>query len=139
MGTRATFVVGTATTRRFPAVSFDVTVAGLVLNAAPDEADEVAETIHVTTPRGVVAADVRDDLDGTEMMRAPSAATLDQGHRFPARFNPEAMATLFEGAGRGRRVDPALGPRLVRARRALRGWEARSGTRRGATTTASRR
>lgn len=103
MGTRATFVVGTATTRRFPAVSFDVTVAGLALNAAPDEADEVAETIHVTTPRGVVAADVRDDLDGTEMMRAPSAATLDQGHRFPARFNPEAMAALFEGAGLGER------------------------------------
>ncbi|HYH11506.1 MAG TPA: methyltransferase domain-containing protein [Thermomicrobiales bacterium] len=105
---RATFMVGDATALPFPAAAFDATVAGLVLNFVSDTQSAVAEMTRVTRAGGVVGAYVWDYGEGMEMMRAfwnaalaidPSSTELDQGQRFAASFNPDAMVALFEGAG----------------------------------------
>src|SRR5215475_13463570 len=104
---RAAFKIGDA--QRLPVAnsSFDATVAGLVINFIPDQSKAVSEMKRATRSRGIVAAYVWDYAGEMQMMRHfwdaavamdPSAASLDEGRRFPV-CNPESLAALFRKAG----------------------------------------
>jgi SAM-dependent methyltransferase len=102
------FTVGDATSLPFDAGAFDAVVSGLVLNFIPDRARAVAEMCRVVAPGGVVAAYVWDYAGEMQLMRAfwdaagaldPSASDLDEGRRFGDICRPEALTSLFTGAG----------------------------------------
>ncbi len=104
---RATLHQGSATAIPLDDASVDVVVSGLVLNFVPDQPSALAEMSRVTRPGGTIAAYVWDYAGQMEMIRLfwdaaveldPNAAPLDEGVRFPL-CRPEALATLFTGAG----------------------------------------
>jgi SAM-dependent methyltransferase len=104
---RATFQVGDAQQLPVADSSFDVTVAGLVINFIPDQAKAVREMKRAIRPGGTVAAYVWDYAGEMQMMRCfwdaavaldSSAIPLDEGRRFPV-CQPEPLARLFELAG----------------------------------------
>ncbi len=87
----------------------DRVVSALVLNfvSAPDAA--LHEIRRVATPGALVAAYVWDYVEGMQLLRAfwdaavaedPTAATLDEGVRFPV-SRPDPLRALFSGAGLG--------------------------------------
>ena len=120
---RATFEVGDAQALPIPEGSFDITVSGLVINFAPDQAQAVGEMRRVTRRGGVVAGYVWDYAGEMQMMRRfwdaavaldPAAIPLDEGRRFPV-CQPEPMAALFCGAGLDRvQVRPIDVPTIFR-------------------------
>ena len=86
---RAQFVVADAAAT--PSGRVDVVVAGLVVNFLPDP-DGALRAARSAAPQGTVAAYVWDYADGMQMLRYfwdaavaldPSAASLDEGRRFP--------------------------------------------------------
>jgi SAM-dependent methyltransferase len=104
---RATFEVGGAQALPVEDASFDVTVAGLVLNFVPDAAAALAEIKRALRPGGLIGAYVWDYSEGMRMVRVffdaaialdPAAAEADEGPRFPL-AHPEALAELFISAG----------------------------------------
>jgi trans-aconitate methyltransferase len=86
--------------------TYDIAVAGLVLNFLPDAGSAVA-TLRDLTPGGTVAAYVWDYQGGIEMIvrfwRAASRLIgHDLGQREVSRFElcrPDALTELFEAAG----------------------------------------
>jgi SAM-dependent methyltransferase len=106
---RTTFQVGDAQKLPVADGSFDVAVAGLVINFITDQPKAVSEMKRATRARGVVGAYVWDYAGEMQMMRHfwdaavaldPSAASLDEGRRFPV-CHPEPLADLFRKAGIG--------------------------------------
>jgi SAM-dependent methyltransferase len=102
----AAFVVGGAQQLPFSDGSFDVAVAGLVLNFVLDSAKAIAEMRRVVRPGGTVAAYVWDYAGGMQLLRYfwdaaaavdSAAAELDEGRRFPI-CRPETLRALFENA-----------------------------------------
>jgi SAM-dependent methyltransferase len=105
---RVSFTVGDAASLPFDAGAFDAVVSGLVLNFIPDRERAVAEMRRVASPGGVVAAYVWDYAGEMQLMRAcwdaagtldPAARELDEGQRFGDICRPEALTSLFAGAG----------------------------------------
>jgi SAM-dependent methyltransferase len=87
---RTTFQLGDAQKLPVADGSFDVAVAGLVINFITDQPKAVSEMKRATRPRGVVGAYVWDYAGEMQMMRHfwdaavamdPSAASLDEGRR----------------------------------------------------------
>jgi SAM-dependent methyltransferase len=85
----------------------DVAVSGLVLNFLPAPGAAVAEAARAVRPGGLVAAYVWDYAEGMELLRRfwdaalatdPSAAALDEGHRFPL-CHPDRLRALWTGTG----------------------------------------
>jgi len=104
---RVRFGVADARALASEAASYDAVVSGLVLNFVPDPARAVAEMARVARPRAPVALYVWDYAGRMELMRCfwdaavaldAGARDLDEGRRFPI-CRPEALATLFHGAG----------------------------------------
>jgi SAM-dependent methyltransferase len=104
---RATFQVGDAQSLPFADRSFDVAVAGLVVNFIPDQAKAAREMKRLTRPGGIVAAYVWDYAGEMQMMRRfwdaaialdSNAIPLDEGRRFPV-CHPEPLGNLFRDAG----------------------------------------
>jgi len=99
----------------FAAGSFDLTVAGLVVNFAADPAALVSEMARVTVPGGTVAGYVWDYAGRMRMLRLfwdvatqlrPDDSAADEGRRFPL-CGPEPLRELWGGAGlTGVEVDP---------------------------------
>lgn len=86
--------------------TFDVAVAGLVLNFVPAPAKAVFEMKRALRPGGSVAVYVWDYAGEMQLMRRfweaaaaldPAAHELDEGRRFPI-CKPEALRTLFARA-----------------------------------------
>jgi len=86
---------------------FDVVVSGLVLNFFPRPLDAVRSMRERIRPGGTLAAYVWDYAAGMQFLRTfwdeavaldPSAAQLDEGHRFPL-CRADALIELFEQAG----------------------------------------
>lgn len=87
--------------------SFDVAVAGLVLNFVPQPLKATAEMMRATKPGGTVAAYVWDYAGGMEMVRYfwdaaialdANAAPLDQGTRSPL-ARESGLRQLFLDSG----------------------------------------
>lgn len=87
--------------------TFDVAVAGLVLNFVPEPAKAVFEIKRALRPGGVVAVYVWDYAGEMQLMRRfweaavtldPTALELDEGRRFPI-CEPAALRALFAEAG----------------------------------------
>lgn len=87
--------------------TFEVAVAGLVLNFVPEPAQALAEMRRSVRPGGTVAVYVWDYAGEMQLMRRfwdaaaaldPAAAELDEGRRFPI-CKPEELRTLFGQAG----------------------------------------
>lgn len=106
---RATFMTGDAQALAVDIASFDVAVAGLVLNFVPTPPKGVAEMVRAVRRGGVVAAYVWDYAGRMELMRffwdaavalTPAARDLDEGRRFPV-CTMDGMRDLFAGAGLG--------------------------------------
>lgn len=104
---RATFRVGDAQQLPVSDATFDVAVAGLVINFVPDMAKAVAEMRRAVCAGGIAAAYVWDYVGEMQMMRRfwdaavaldPAALEKDEGRRFPI-CSPEPLATLFKQAG----------------------------------------
>jgi SAM-dependent methyltransferase len=104
---RASFQTGNAQALPVDDGSFDVAVAGLVINFVPDMSKAVAEMRRVLCPGGTAAAYVWDYAGEMQMMRQfwdaagaldPAARELDEGRRFPV-CRPEPLAALFTDAG----------------------------------------
>jgi len=104
---RARFDVGDAQALQADPSTFDVVVAGLVLNFVPEPGTALSEMVRVARPGGVVGAYVWDYADGMQMMRYfwdaaealdPRARELDEGRRFTL-CKPEPLADLFRTAG----------------------------------------
>lgn len=104
---RASFTVGDAQQLPAAPASFDVAVAGLVLNFVPQPARAVAEMALAVRPGGVVAAYVWDYAGKMELMRYfwdaavtldPKALELDEGRRFPV-CAPAPLTELFMDGG----------------------------------------
>jgi SAM-dependent methyltransferase len=107
LGARAHLQRGTAAQMPWGDASFDVVVAGLVLNFTPDPTAALAEMARVTAPGGTIGAYVWDYADGMQLIRRfwdaacaldDKAAALDEAQRFPL-CRPAALAALFEGTG----------------------------------------
>ncbi len=103
----ASFEVGDAQSLPVNPGSFDVAVAGLVLNFVPEPSGAVAGMTRAVRPGGVVAAYVWDYAGKMELMRYfwdaavaldPAAFDLDEGRRFPL-CAPKPLAELFAHAG----------------------------------------
>jgi SAM-dependent methyltransferase len=103
----ASFEVGDAQSLPVDRASFDVAVAGLVLNFVPDPSGAVAEMTRAVRPGSAVAAYVWDYAGKMELMRYfwdaavpldPAAFHLDEGRRFPL-CAPEPLSELFAQAG----------------------------------------
>lgn len=86
---------------------YDAIVSGLVLNFVPQVAQAVSGMRERLVPGGLLAAYVWDYAEGMQFLRLfwdaavalnPAAAEFDEGRRFPL-CQPQALATLFEGAG----------------------------------------
>jgi len=104
---RAAFETGDARALPYAAATFDVAVAGLVLNFVPDPPAALGEMTRVVRHAGIVAAYVWDYAGQMQLMRYfwdaavaldPAAADLDEGRRF-ALCQPGPLAHLFQGAG----------------------------------------
>jgi SAM-dependent methyltransferase len=104
---RVTFQVGDAQSLPFADRSFDVAVAGLVVNFISDQAKAAREMKRLTRPGGIVAAYVWDYAGEMQMMRRfwdaaialdSNAIPLDEGRRFPV-CRPEPLERLFRDAG----------------------------------------
>jgi SAM-dependent methyltransferase len=109
MDARVSFAVGDAQALPVETATYDVVVAGLVLNFVPDPGRAVAEMARVARPGSVVAAYVWDYAEGMQLLRYfwdaavaldPSALELDEGRRFPL-CKPEPLAALFRAAALG--------------------------------------
>ena len=103
----AFFKVGDAQSLPVDRASFDVAVAGLVLNFVPEPSAAVAEMTRAVRPGGAVAAYVWDYAGKMELMRYfwdaavaldPAAIDLDEGRRFPI-CAPKPLSELFAQAG----------------------------------------
>jgi len=103
----ATFAVEDAQSLSAGDASFDVAVAGLVLNFVPRPERAAAEMRRVVAPGGTVGAYVWDYADKMELMRYfwdaavalnPQARALDEGVRFPL-CRPQPLTRLFRDAG----------------------------------------
>jgi SAM-dependent methyltransferase len=99
------FDVGDARSIRESEGTFDYVVSGLVINFVPEPGAAITEMMRVARKGGHVAAYVWDYADGMQMLRHfwdvagevdPSAASLDEGVRFPL-----CHADLLEGSWRG--------------------------------------
>ena len=104
---RAEFRVGDAQSLPAHNQTFDVAVAGLVINFVPDMARAAAELARVIRPGGTAAAYVWDYAGEMQMMRRfwdaaialnPAALDKDEGRRFPI-CRPDPLKALFDGAG----------------------------------------
>jgi SAM-dependent methyltransferase len=104
---RAAFAIGDAQALPFDRGSFDVTVAGLLMNFVPEPRAAAMEMARVTVPGGTVGAYVWDYAGDMQMMRRfwdaaveldPGAAELDEGRRFPI-ARAEALGDLFAAVG----------------------------------------
>ncbi len=105
--TRAQFQMGDANHLNLSDATFDVAVAGLVLNFVPSAQQAVNNMVRLVKPGSLVAAYVWDYADKMEMMRHfwkaainidPTAAELDSGKLFTI-CNPNNLKALFEGEG----------------------------------------
>ncbi len=121
---RARFEVGDARALPVPSAAFDAVVTGLVLNFVPEPATAVAELARAARPDGAIGAYVWDYSGGMELMRRfwdaavaldRSAIELDEGRRFAAICNPDALIDLFRGAGlRNVEARPVVVPTVFR-------------------------
>jgi len=107
LGSRVTFHRADAAALPLDDASFDVVVAGLVLNFVPDLDAALAEIARVTDDGGIVAAYVWDYAGRMELVRwfwdvarelDPAAEALDEAVRFPD-CTPEALTWRFAAAG----------------------------------------
>jgi SAM-dependent methyltransferase len=98
------FLVGDAAWLPLSDRAADVVVSGLLLNFLPDPAAGVAEMCRLAGPGGTVAAYVWDYAGRMELLRIfwdeavaldPSAASLDEGRRFPI-CTPQALERLWD-------------------------------------------
>jgi SAM-dependent methyltransferase len=103
----ASFEVGDAQSLPVDRASFDLVVAGLVLNFVPEPSAAVAEMTRAVRPGSIVAAYVWDYAEKMELMRYfwdaavaldPTAIDLDEGSRFPI-CAPKPLSELFAQAG----------------------------------------
>jgi SAM-dependent methyltransferase len=104
---RASFEVGDAQSLPVESGSFDVAVAGLVLNFVSEPSRAIAEMSRTVRLGDTVAAYVWDYAGKMELMRYfwdaavaldPLAFDLDEGHRFPI-CAPEPLSELLTRAG----------------------------------------
>lgn len=104
------FVVGDASSLPFDDAQFDVAATGLVLNFVPDPSSAVAEMRRVVRAGGIVAGYLWDYGGKMELMRYfwdaageldPRAVALDEGRRFGGIDRPDALESLWQGAGLG--------------------------------------
>jgi SAM-dependent methyltransferase len=104
---KATFEVADAQSLTVDSATFDVAVAGLVLNFVPQPSRAVAEMARAVRSQGSVAVYVWDYAGKMELMRYfwdaavalnPAALELDEGRRFPI-CQREPLADLFTQAG----------------------------------------
>jgi SAM-dependent methyltransferase len=106
-GPRVSFQAGDAAA--LPALdgSYDVVVAGLVLNFVPDPRAALTEWCRVTGAGGAIGGYVWDYAGQMQLLRYfwdaavsldADARALDQGVRFPI-ARPQALASAFESAG----------------------------------------
>ena len=104
---RAKFEVGDAQALPVADGSFDVAVAGLVLNFVPDPARAAAEMHRAVRAGGTVAAYVWDYAAGMQLLRRfwdaavtldPAAGELDEGRRFPL-CRRQALLSLLNDVG----------------------------------------
>lgn len=97
--------------------TFDIAVAGLVLNFVPEPKKAVLEMKRALRPGGIVAVYVWDYAGEMQLMRRfwdaavaldDAARELDEGRRFPV-CKPDALRALFAEAGlddiSGRAID----------------------------------
>ena len=103
----ASFAVGHAQSLPVDPGSFDVAVAGLVLNFVSEPSGAIVEMTRAVGPGGAVAAYIWDYAGKMELMRYfwdaavaldPAAFDLDEGRRFPI-CAPKPLSELFTHAG----------------------------------------
>jgi SAM-dependent methyltransferase len=103
----ASFAVGDAQSLPVDPASFDVAVAGLVLNFVSEPSGAIVEMARAVRPGGAVVAYVWDYAEKMELMRYfwdaavaldPAAFDLDEGHRVPI-CAPKPLCELFAQAG----------------------------------------
>jgi SAM-dependent methyltransferase len=106
-GPRVSFTVGDAETLPAADGSYDVVVAGLVLNFVPDTSAALAEWRRVTRAGGALGGYVWDYAGQMQLIRHfwdaaialdGDARVLDEGSRFPI-AEPGALTGAFESAG----------------------------------------
>ena len=104
---RVSFRLGDAQALPEASGSYDVVVAGLVLNFVSQPSRMVAEMQRVARVGGTVAAYVWDYAGQMQLMRYfwdaavaldPAASNLDEGQRFPI-CQPEPLRQLFRAEG----------------------------------------
>jgi SAM-dependent methyltransferase len=104
---RARFETGDAQALPVSSGAFDAVVSGLVLNFVPEPPRMLAEMARAARAGGTVALYVWDYAGGMELMRRfwdaaraidPSAASLDEGVRFPI-CTPPALERLLGDVG----------------------------------------
>jgi SAM-dependent methyltransferase len=100
---RVRFEAGDAQSLPVTSASFDVAVAGLVLNFVPQPPQALAEMARALRPGGALAVYVWDYAGGMGLMRTfwdaavaldPAAAPLDEGRRFTI-CEPAALSALL--------------------------------------------
>jgi SAM-dependent methyltransferase len=106
---RTTFLVGDAQALPYPDDAHDVAMAGLCLNAMPDQAGALSEMMRVVKPGGVVGVYVWDFDGKMQMLRHfwDTVETLDPGTEHSGindmlQFEvckPDPLAKLFQNAG----------------------------------------
>lgn len=106
-GARIGFAVADAAALPARDGTADAVVSGLMLNFVRDPAAAVTEMARVCRPGGTVAVYVWDYAEGMQAMRLfwdaavavdPTAAALDEAHRFPL-CRPGPLAALLRSAG----------------------------------------
>jgi SAM-dependent methyltransferase len=104
---QVTLCQGSATSIPLPDAAVDIAVSGLVLNFIPDLGAAFKEISRVLTQGATFGAYVWDYAGRMDLMRHfwdaavaldPSAATLDEGVRFPW-CRPDALLAKVSGAG----------------------------------------
>jgi SAM-dependent methyltransferase len=104
---RGVTAVADAQALPFRDATFDAAAGGLVLNFLPDPTAALAELVRTVRPGGLIGAYVWDYAEGMAFLRHfwdaarsvdPSAASLDEGHRFPL-CRPEPLRALWTDAG----------------------------------------
>jgi SAM-dependent methyltransferase len=113
---RTAFRVGDAMALPLEDETFDVAVAGLVLNFVADPVKALSEMRRAVRPGGAVAVYVWDYAGEMQLMRRfweaaaaldPAARELDEGHRFRI-CKPGPLRTLFAEASLGGIQDRAI-------------------------------